>query len=157
MSSSRAHSEEVEFSFGADPEGQVLFERFSGRLTPASLLEAFKSDELGSHYRPGIRIITDFTDAVLDIPYEEMRRFIHDMNDLLASGGGVHGRAAMVAESDVSFGNSRMYEILTEEERSPDIRVFRDWNAAVAWLEVPDGAVDAARERAVTIKLSSAE
>lgn len=85
MGSSSTSSEEVEFSFGADPEGQVLFERFRGRLTPAALLEVFRNDALRAHYRPGIKIITDFTDAVLDIPYEEMRAFLEEMEGLLAA------------------------------------------------------------------------
>ena len=43
-------------------------------------------------------------------------------------------RRAIVAASDVTFGQSRQYEMLSEENPG-EFRVFRDMDSALSWLE----------------------
>jgi hypothetical protein len=49
-------------------------------------------------------------------------------------------RLAIVAVSDLVFGMSRMYELLRGDEVSEEIRVFRNYDEALAWLDDPDRA-----------------
>lgn len=52
---------------------------------------------------------------------------------------GVHARrgdakVAIVADSDLSFGLSRMYQVLSEDLLM-DVEIFREYQAAVQWLK----------------------
>lgn len=46
----------------------------------------------------------------------------------------VHGPLALVADSEVAFGVSRMYELAGEGTRAGPVAVFRDREAALAWI-----------------------
>ena len=60
---------------------------------------------------------------------------------MIVSAGAPHahrrqgGRTAIVSSRDLDFGLSRMFQTIAELEHVPfEIRVFRDLNAAMAWL-----------------------
>jgi hypothetical protein len=61
---------------------------------------------------------------------EEIRRFADHVRANRPEG---HGRAAVVAHDDLSFGIARMYELMTAET-PVDVQVFRNVDEATRWL-----------------------
>ena len=57
----------------------------------------------------------------------------------LQSPFGPGSRRAIVVDADVVFGVSRMYEVFAHE-MGPEIQIFRDMDAARAWLGLDAGA-----------------
>lgn len=80
-------------------------------------------------------LLWDFTDADLSgINQNDMEQIISTAksNTYLRK----DGKTAFVVSQDLSFGMSRMYEILSELSEHPiSPSVFRDMNKAIAWLK----------------------
>jgi len=87
------------------------------------------------HWRPGTKVLLDYRDAsdITDGTYRAARTLAQQdqsFGELLAG-----TRVAVVAPSDVVFGIVRMWEALSEG--GPwEARVFRDYEPALAWLEI---------------------
>ncbi|HUC43742.1 MAG TPA: hypothetical protein VMR65_06880 [Candidatus Sulfotelmatobacter sp.] len=75
-------------------------------------------------------VVWDFRNARLDAVSDDISTFARFVTEKQPLPG--PSRVAMVTASDVDFGQARVYEAL--RERPPtEVRVFRDFEAAVAW------------------------
>ncbi len=76
--------------------------------------------------------------CTLDLSADDIRRLVERARKLHTAGI-VVGPTAIVADIDVVFGMARMYAILSELAHAP-VDVFRDQDAALAWLDDFDNA-----------------
>lgn len=85
----------------------------------------------------GMPTLYDIRQEAVNVITKEHIRTIGDQTDSIIHRRGKH-RTALLAGDDLSFGLSRMYEILGEH---PDINltVFRDEEEAINWLKEDDG------------------
>ena len=94
------------------------------------LAEVF--DEMEKHeLRPGLKILTDITDANLkDTHFNTVSLLKSKLEKFLDLYLPV--RKTIVAESNLELGTARMYEILAK--KSFDVNIFRDKSEAMEWL-----------------------
>ena len=71
----------------------------------------------------------DFRKSQLDLSTEEMRTLAAKTKQLSQG----YSKVALLAGSDLSYGLSRMFEVLREQDYS-DIYVFRDEDKAMEWI-----------------------
>ena len=106
--------------FEVDTENKTFRFAAEGRLTDEDLLKGITLSRKIMAARPGIRGICDFGHVrEFAVSPEMVRR-------LAESGAGVEAEwvVVIVAPSDLMFGMSRMYSVLTEEHR-PNRHVVR--------------------------------
>lgn len=103
----------------------------NGALTCEEIIHAME-DYFKNDVTP--YLLWDFTDADLSkITEKNMRQIIA----LAKSNAHLrkNGKTAIVAPRDLTFGLSRMYEMLSELNKHPiQHYVFKDINGAIAWL-----------------------
>jgi hypothetical protein len=136
----------------ADNERGILLLRFEGSVRAPDLHAAYSHPQTGRAYRPGMLVITDFSRAVLDVRYEEMRAVMEHIDAMFGSAGGAPAGGAIVAPIDVTFGLSRMYKLLTGDTY-PTLEVFREWDDAIRWLEIDSKDLEALASRIEAIEL----
>lgn len=83
-----------------------------------------------------------------DLQQASIARLTHEQLELLADdlislrGDKIQGKRAIVAEDDLSFGLSRMFETLTSvsagQNTTNEMRVFRDLKQAYDWFSEPE-------------------
>jgi hypothetical protein len=91
---------------------------------------------------------TDY-DALVDNTYlehpcssEELRLLAEPRGQTVRPGT----RLAVVAPTDVTYGTSRMHQLLTEYRSPLHIEVFRDRSSALKWLDRENAAVECSLE-----------
>ena len=82
-------------------------------------------------FHAGMPSLVDCRQLTTQLSAAELRAIADEIKQLTTSP--VAGRCAVVAASDVVFGLSRMYEVYSEGA-PVEVRTFRDWDRAVAWL-----------------------
>jgi hypothetical protein len=118
------------FDYSIDPETNVMRETVTGTVT-AEGLRAFALRQVKDPlYGKGMRVISDYTRANVQVSYQEMLEFV-----LWLSGHVHHTRQAIVVRRQLEFALARMFEQLSESEmgRTDRVRVFWDLAAAEAW------------------------
>ena len=117
--------------YTVDRERGVLVARASGDLTDADLLDyamALQADDTTSGTRHELVDLRDIQsgDGVTSSGVRQLAQFWRDA-------GVSDGKLAIIAESPVSYGMSRMYQTLRDD--GPDrIEVFRSEEDAWKWL-----------------------
>ena len=117
--------------YTVDRERAVLVARASGDLTDADLLDyamALQGDDTTSEARHELVDLRDIQsgDGVTSSGVRRLAEFWRDA-------GVSDGKLAIIAESPVSYGMSRMYQTLRDD--GPDrIEVFRSEEDAWKWL-----------------------
>jgi hypothetical protein len=109
---------------------------YRGVIDDASLLRAYRELIVQPDFDPSAHDLADLRGVQkINLTPEGMREL-----GLLLSGGGSKPRPAqvsalaIVANTPVSFGLSRMYELLTESYLPKETCVFSELEEAVAWL-----------------------
>lgn len=123
----------------------ITFE-FSGVITREEILElAGELSRIESVLPVTPHRLSDFS-RVIDLPigYDEinafrLRRQAHTLRNPI--------RSAIYAPSDVQFGLSRMYQMLSSKPEI-EVEIFRDRDEAMAWLQEADEADAAAAAEA---------
>lgn len=87
------------------------------------MIQKLRSDP---DYSKGYDSITDLSEVRLHYTSEEIKRFTKI--------GLSPVKVAIVAPSDISYGMSRMFEMLTDGDTPAEVRVFRDIASAATWL-----------------------
>jgi len=85
-----------------------------------------------SLFRSDFDEIVDFSDANLSLSSNELQQLAR------LSPFGDSSHRAFVAPQDLKFGLSRAYGVY-QEEKGAEVRVFRDSDAALAWLGISHG------------------
>lgn len=84
-------------------------------------------------FETGMHVLWDARGVPLvDLGYEDLKAFGRYVAAHQARRGG--GRSALVAPQDAVFGTFRVHELLNQDTVSYEFRVFRDFDAARAWL-----------------------
>ncbi|MBI1371862.1 MAG: hypothetical protein GC159_03760 [Phycisphaera sp.] len=113
------------------PDEGIMYVTRSGAIDTQDEIAALDARKADPDFRPGLGVLVDCRDVKPDDSVE----VIH----YLAKHANQHaerlrcGAVAIVVSTDVEFGMARMYEMLTEATH-PHTEVFRDPDAALAWL-----------------------
>ena len=114
-------------------------------LTPSGDLTLSRAETLISlmtghpDFAPGMPSVWDLREADLSpLDSEDLRQIAAFSSALRGERG--NARVAAVSSEDLSFGITRMYEVVGEVAHL-QFKAFRDFDEAVAWvLDVPEGA-----------------
>lgn len=120
-------------TFALDPANRVRTAQYTGIVDDTQLLQAYAALLADPDYDATVNDLVDLRGvARLEVSAEALRQLIsmYTPVDQL----GVRTRLAVVAGSDLTFGMSRMYELLRGDGTPEEIRVFRSYDDAVAWL-----------------------
>jgi hypothetical protein len=120
-------------TFSLDPARRIRTAQYTGIVDDAMLLQAYAVLLAEPDYDATYDDLVDLRGVTrLEISATAMRQLIamYSPVDQL----GVRTRLAVVAASDVTFGMSRMYELLRGDGVPEEIRVFRSYDDAIAWL-----------------------
>lgn len=122
----------ITFSF--DIETNIRTATYTGTVTDEELITAYRELLAKPDYEPTANDLVDLRGVErLDVSSEALQHLIslYSPVDQL----GHHTRLAIIAASDVTFGMSRMYEMLRGDEAPEEIHVFRSYDDAVLWLQ----------------------
>jgi hypothetical protein len=112
------------------PAGQLTAVA-TGNVTLGDLLNFVASTRAGDQrLRP---LLLDLSDAVLDMPPADVKRFADMLGDDTTRAG-PRGLVALVAPSDQVFGVARMLISYGELAGAKHVAVFRTTSAAETWL-----------------------
>ncbi len=118
--------------FAIDDARGLVLSRAWGAVGDRDLITHARTLVADPRFRPSFRQLVDFRGMErMDVSSEGARRMV-DMNPF-----GAHARRAIVAESDISFGMARMYQIL-HGDGADEVQVFRDFDVALEWLGLED-------------------
>lgn len=119
-------------TFEIDPQLGIRIVRFSGAITEAEFLDAFRKLWSDPAYDPTFPEIVDLSQASkISVGQPTIRQLAQTAVQVHADTVGT--KVAIYAPTDLTFGLSRMYSVFVGA--SPDLyRVFRERDAAVAWL-----------------------
>jgi hypothetical protein len=117
-------------SYTIDPERKLVVTRIWGAATEDEIFDHGQRLRNDPQFRPDFRQLVDMSDLTEIRVGSELVR--NASRDQFFSPG---ARRAIVANSEAAFGMARMYAIASEET-GQTIEVFRDMDAAEAWLDL---------------------
>jgi hypothetical protein len=116
-----------------DNELNIRVATYTGVVTDEVLIQACTSLLKDPNYRPDMNGLADLSRVErLDVSQHALVQCIEMYAPIDALG--VRSRLAIVAPSDVTYGLSRMYELLRGDEGPEEVHVFRDVTEAKRWL-----------------------
>lgn len=110
----------------------VVFRVIKGSVTVDEIIESFSSVLKDDNYRPGMKTLTDMREVVHSATPEDVKRIAGFILEQMSTIGSL--KAAVVVSTDVSFGMTQILRALVDRG-STDIRVFRDMEEAMSWLQ----------------------
>jgi hypothetical protein len=117
-------------SYSIDTDQKLVVTRIWGAATEDEIVDHGQRLRNDPQFRPDFRQLVDMSELTeIRVGSELIRNA--SRNQFFAPGV----RRALVANSDAAFGMARMYAIASENE-GQTIEVFRDMNAAEAWLNI---------------------
>ena len=124
------------YRYRIEPSLGLLLDRFEGKMGWHDLWEGTLESAEDPEFRPGMNVVTDLTDAELDLGYKEMSTLV----SMTANAPTLrYGRIAIIAPGRLRFGLSRMYELLSDELGiHNELRVFSDFSEVRTWLGLPE-------------------
>ena len=105
----------------------------TGELSFHDISHAIQSFYEGT---PTSNVLWDLREAMVsDISTEHISQIANNLRSFREKGR--EGKTAIVSSMDVTFGMARMFQLLTESlgESRIEMRVFRDLDEALQWLE----------------------
>ncbi|MAG31484.1 MAG: hypothetical protein CL908_11420 [Deltaproteobacteria bacterium] len=106
----------------------------SGRLTDAEIVECASRFRSDPNLTPDMKTLTDLRSITVDFSRSGILEVISLMEKTQDQRSGA--RAAIVVDSEVSFGMSRVWEMRVHGQVDTRVRVFRDMTEAHKWLEL---------------------
>ncbi len=114
------------------PDLSLVAGRAWGVLTGEELVAAMARTRDAPDFRPHFRQLADFRGVTeFHFPNNVIRRIA--ASPVYALGA----RRAFVVDTDESFGLARMYQ-MSQEDPEDALRIFRDLDEALAWLDLTD-------------------
>lgn len=130
----------MELSMSLDPESGIVIGRCEGPMGVREGKEGVAKFWANPEYC-GKPVLWDFRNARLVVRAAEVRalaQFVMEGQPSMPP-----PKVAIVTSRDVDFGLSRMYEVLREHPET-EVRVFRDYEEAYAWVGAPKESPPAA-------------
>ena len=114
-------------------QGSLILESGSGVLSDADLALHFQSLAADERFYEIPRILSDLRGVEhIDLTEHGVRKALSNVRKLASD-----AKAAIVVPLELTFGLSRIYEVLAEELKR-EVRIFRDWHDALRWLGAED-------------------
>lgn len=116
----------------AEPDAGIRRHIVTGALT----LDDLRAELESVYLQPALQRLAslwDVREARIDMTSAEMRQIADFIGKRWRPAGSV--RAALVVSQDYNFAMSRMLEMLLEGRSANEVMVFRDIDAAEAWLK----------------------
>ncbi len=114
-------------------EPPILWITATGRFDLAHWLELMSAVPSIPGFRPGLKSLVDARQAHLDLSGEDVGHLASMVRQHVEDRGGSGFKSAHVASGDLSFGLSRMLQVLAEDEVL-EFSVFRSLEEAMEWL-----------------------
>lgn len=106
-----------------------------GTIDRSEFIQSLKEIYNSSDFDPKMNALWDLQEADFsDVFSEDITAFIDSFDRKWGCGEEI--KIALVVSSDLSYGMSRMFEIMRGNLTSNEIVVFRDINKAKEWIEV---------------------
>ena len=115
-----------------DKEKKVLHINLEGEVLLNDLDQLYKDIVTSREFPPDIRSIWDFRKTDFTLVNKNYMEKVFTVRKNYPERG--NARAAFVADNDLSFGVTRMYETLSSFELPQHISVFRDFLEAEEWI-----------------------
>ena len=114
----------------------LLVSTWSGAITDAEMIAAYRAAYADRRWAAGFNEVTDLRRADLRAVTTDGLRAVQLLVAESVAGFAGSFRTAILAPTDLTFGLSRMYEMMAAE--SPEaVRVCRDVDDAAAWVGIP--------------------
>ena len=121
--------------FSYDPVTRIRTATYSGEIDTALLFDSYRKlisqpdFDGGAHDLADLRAVTKFAVSKEDL-YAYSKMFTNGQPRPAQV-----SCLALVAQTALTFGLSRMFEMMTESELPKETRVFSDYDEALAWLK----------------------
>lgn len=117
-----------------------MWKRFGADLTHTQLLDLGQRALSDPHYDISMSVFEDLRHLkTVDFDYDRVRCLGTGVA-LHFAGSPVTVKAAHYAPGDLAFGMARMFQTVFSEIENLDFAVFRDFDAAMAFLDLPPQA-----------------
>lgn len=127
-------------SFHFKPEYNVVICRHVGTIDDQEFINSYHSLFEGDSFDPAMDLVVDLRQADSSKRSQEaIQEFAKYLKDWMQKTE-KRSRVAVIAPRDVSFGLARMYEAYAEPAHR-EFTVFREENAALEWLGIPEDAL----------------
>jgi hypothetical protein len=114
----------------------LLISTWSGTVTDAEMIEGYRKAYADRRWVPGFNEVTDLRRADLRAVTADGLRGVRLLVSESVAGFTGTFRTAVLAPTDLGFGLSRMYELMSDES-TESVRVCRDAQDAAAWVGIP--------------------
>jgi hypothetical protein len=125
------------FSYQIHPGQNLVVNTIQGHFNFSDYLTLMERILNDPRFQPAMHMFWDFLDSTLveftSDDFEKIRSYIQQNRARRGSGY----RAVFLVSKDVDYGLSRMYQIISEE-LPVQFEVFRDREAALAWIGAAD-------------------
>lgn len=119
-----------------DEDLHLLITTWSGAVTDAEMIEGYRMAYADRRWVPGFNEVTDLRRADVRAVTPDGLRGVRLLVAESVAGFTGSFRTAVLAPTDLGFGISRMYELMSDES-SESVRVCRDAADAAAWVGIP--------------------
>ena len=124
-------------SFNFKPEYNVVICRHVGTIDDQEFISSYHSLFEEDRFDPAMDLLVDLRQADSSKRSQEaIQEFAGYLKGWMQKTE-ERSRVAVIAPEDVSFGLARMYEVYAEPAHR-DFMVFRETNAALEWLGIPE-------------------
>ena len=114
---------------------------FTGRVSDEEFVDLYRRMLNDEEYVPGTDELADLRDVEsLNLSALALRR-VEELTEERYAGTDASFRTAIVAPRDQAYGIGRMYEVFAEEGPE-NVRVCRDMEDALEWLQIEPDALD---------------
>jgi uncharacterized protein with PIN domain len=123
----------MKFETHIEPENNLRFHRISERVSFDELHDTLRNIYEDKNFDKTLNSLWDLSEAdISDLTSDEVEQIA---NFVAQNWGKIPGtKAALIVNTDFSYGMARLYEILLDSRTSNTIRVFRDERSAREWL-----------------------
>ena len=129
----------MSYAFRIDEHHGCIFVKWRGLVTLADSEMFLRDVEASPYFRSGLHRLHDYRSADYTFTVADIRVALQET----AMAGERHGfrKVAMLVPTDLAYGVSRMYQMLSNDA-SQDICSFRNLDDAMAWLDLPADIAD---------------
>jgi len=122
-------------TYTIDVKRGLVFSKAQGKLNDADLVDHSKRVAADPEFKSDFNQLADFREVTsLEISTETIKEIAAD------SPYGKGSRRAIVVNSPLAYGLSRIYRAMVDDQGS-EIKVFKDYNQACQWLGIsPEAA-----------------